>query len=144
MAAVNAGSFPDPPKTKSHARGRLSPKAPAVSQAERVASDLYHASRIFRIPLTFLSSAAWTDWARGGECPATIQIYGGALAVAALVNRSSRLWDPLSPHICDLDELAHVFSAASRSSEDLRLGKEALARASADETFRAESTALGA
>jgi chromosome segregation ATPase len=104
---------------------------PSPAQARRLASDLYHASRIFRIPLTFLSSAACTDWTRGGLWPSTVQVYAGALAVAGLVSRSTRSWDPSSRHICDLDEIAPVYAAAARSAEELLREREALARSAA-------------
>ncbi|MDR3154305.1 MAG: hypothetical protein LBW85_08570 [Deltaproteobacteria bacterium] len=102
---------------------------PSAAEAERLASDLYHASRIFRIPLTFLSSAILTDWARGGDWPGTMRVYTGALAVAGLVSRSARLWDPGALHICDLDELAPACLPASPCGEGLQREKAALARA---------------
>ncbi|MDR1041880.1 MAG: hypothetical protein LBR80_17295 [Deltaproteobacteria bacterium] len=105
-------------------------RAPREAPARRLFSDLYHASRIFRIPLTFLFSTSLADWSRGGPWPGTAQVYSRALSVAGLVSRSARLWDPDSPRICDLDEISPVV-AAVRSPSGLRRERDALARSAA-------------
>jgi hypothetical protein len=117
-------------------------RAPTEGQARRLASDLYHVSRIFRIPLTFLCSSARADWARGGPWPGTMQAYSGALAVSGLVSRSARLWDPSSPSICDFYELAQPGSQAYRDAYSIRQEKASLARSAAAEQAAMEQAAV--
>ncbi|MDR1313700.1 MAG: hypothetical protein LBQ12_08385, partial [Deltaproteobacteria bacterium] len=104
-------------------------KAPKEAQSRRLMSDLYHASRIFRIPLTYLFNTSIHDWAKGAAWPGTMETYSRALSVASMVNRSSRLWDPSSPRICDLAEIDPASSLSARSPSGLRREREALARA---------------
>jgi hypothetical protein len=69
-----------------------------------------------------------------------MQIYSLALAVAGLVSRSARLWDPTSRRICDLDELSPLLSAASWPEAGLKREKEALARSVASEGLAARAS----
>jgi hypothetical protein len=116
-------------RAQANASARPGRKAPREAQARRFASDLYHASRIFRLPLTFLFCTAVTDWSSGGVWPGTMEIYSRAITVAGLVTRSARLWDPASPRICDLDEIAPAVTPAARSPSGIHRERDALARA---------------
>ncbi|MDR2353293.1 MAG: hypothetical protein LBF22_09080 [Deltaproteobacteria bacterium] len=80
------------------------------------ATDLYNASHIFRVPLTFLLLASTIHFESRAPWPETLDIYQGTLKLVGIVNRCSRLWDLQKPYLCDLDEVVAYLPVTQRDS----------------------------
>jgi hypothetical protein len=102
----------------SHIRDWGMPKSkrpPKGSAPEWLATDLYNASGIFRLPLTFLTVAARQHLEAGGHWPTALDVYAGSRALVGLVCMSSRDWRRGTAPICDLGETAHYFPVSQRN-----------------------------
>jgi hypothetical protein len=95
-------------------RGRAK-KRPRHAEAQLLAADLYNASRIFRIPFTYLTVIFHQHCESGGKWPGALEVYCGSRALAALVNSVKRTWSEGSAPICDLEETVRHFPVAERS-----------------------------
>jgi hypothetical protein len=101
-------------------------KLPKLTDIEWLSSDLYNASRIFKIPLTFLSSVSHQSFEMNGFSPSVLDIYGGSLHILSHVKRISQAWAPDSPYLCDLDDLAQSLGLPMKTPLDLKRKREAL------------------
>ncbi|MDR1165242.1 MAG: hypothetical protein LBO66_05105 [Deltaproteobacteria bacterium] len=97
-----------------------------------LAADLFYASGLFRLPLTFLVTVAHAHFEATGECPGALEVFAGARDLAARARRLGRFWRSDAPLLLDLDELAGDFPLSRRSPQGLYRKKEALSRFYAD------------
>ncbi|MDR2350049.1 MAG: hypothetical protein LBF41_05405, partial [Deltaproteobacteria bacterium] len=98
-----------------------------------LASDLYNASRIFKVPLTFLTGVAHHAFETLGVWPNTLDVYSGTLELGRLIARHSRFWGNGSRDICDLDELSQTLPLTKKNPGALRRKREALIRSVRDD-----------
>jgi hypothetical protein len=101
-------------------------KLPQKDELIWIASDLYNASRIFKVPLTFLSIVTHYKYEVDNTLPGILDIYSGSLEIVKNIARLTRTWEPSSRLLCDLDELAQSLSISQNFPYPLRLKRDEL------------------
>jgi hypothetical protein len=93
-------------------RSRRIPKGTAP---EWLAADLFNASRIFRVPLSYLAILGQLHFDSGGPWPGALDVYTASRTAAAAISLSKRVWSEDQLPLCDLEEASRHFPLSARS-----------------------------
>ncbi|MDR2406168.1 MAG: hypothetical protein LBE27_07355, partial [Deltaproteobacteria bacterium] len=93
---------------------RSGKKYPKGTAPQWLATDLWNASRVFRLPFTFLSVITHQHYECEGIIPNALEVYAGSRGLVTLINLVKRTWNPQRPPICDLEEAARLFPVSLR------------------------------
>jgi hypothetical protein len=92
-------------------------RVPKGTQPEWLATDIYNASRIFRVPFTYLSVLYHQHFDSGGLWPTALDVYTAGRSVVTLISLVSRTWSETKAPICDLEETVRYFPVSERQPQ---------------------------